>query len=420
MIFLLSLNLDSIINELENEGTTISFIFYDLKNDSVIAQYYPNRRLPPASIQKVITTFAALKVFKKSFTFKTYFFKFKDELYVFPNGDPLLKDSDLNVISKKIYELGYRKFSKLYYDDSYFTKSKYPKGWFWDELDEPYAPPIRPLILNEGIFTLTYKFAPKHNFNNLYVKLIKSNTLKYEIISDTIFVYGDFNRSLSLTFPQKEPEQFFLWSLKNALYKNNVIVDSVLGFKELPDDANLIYTYESKPLDSILKYMNLESSNLIAEMILRSIGAWIYSKGDWDNSIKALKNILYLEGIDTSFIIYDGSGLSRYNLISPTTFIQIYKSAYKDKEFFKDFLNVLVEPGEGTLKGRLKQLKGRLKAKTGTLRNTVSLTGVIDERIAFCIIIYGFNNNPQKYRNIIDNFVLVLGAGLEPASPNGQ
>lgn len=420
MIFLLSLILDSLINELENEGTTISFIFYDLKNDSTIAQYYPNRRLPPASIQKVITTFTALKVFKKNFSFKTYFFRFKDELYVFPNGDPLLKDSDLDVISKKIYELGYRKFSKLYYDDSYFTKSKYPKGWFWDELDESYAPPIRPLVLNEGIFTLTYKFAPKHNFNNLYVKLIKSNVLKYEIISDTILVYGDFNRSSSLTFPQKEPEQFFLWSLKNALYKNNVVVDSVAGFKELPDDAILIYTYESKPLDSILKYMNLESSNLIAEMILRSIGAWIYSRGDWENSIRSLKRILYLEGVDTNFIMYDGSGLSRYNLISPKTFIQIYKSAYKDESFFKDFLNVLVEPGEGTLKGRLKQLKGRLKAKTGTLRNTVSLTGVIDERIAFCIIIYGFNNNPQKYRNIIDNLVLMLGAGLEPASPNGQ
>lgn len=420
MIFLLLLNLDSLIKEIENEGITISFIFYDLENDSIIAQYYPMRRLPPASIQKIITTFTALKIFKKNFTFKTYFFRFKDELYVFPNGDPLLKDVDLDSISKKIYELGYKKFSKLYYDDRYFTKSKYPKGWFWDELDESYAPPIRPLVLNGGIFTLTYKFAPKHNFNNLYVKLIKSNILKYEIISDTILVYGDFSRISNLTFPQKEPEQFFLWSFKNALYKNNVIVDSVAGFKELPNDAILIYTYESKPLDSILKYMNLVSSNLIAEMILRSIGAWIYSKGDWENSIKALKNILYLEGIDTNFVMYDGSGLSRYNLISPMTFIQIYKSVYKDKSFFKDFLNVLVEPGEGTLKDRLRQLKGRLKAKTGTLRNTVSLTGVIDERIAFCIIIYGFNSNFQKYRNIIDNLVLMLGAGLEPASPKGQ
>lgn len=420
MIFLLSLNLDSLIKEIENEGTTISFAFYDLKSDSIIAHYFPNRRLPPASIQKVITTFTALKVFKKNFSFKTYFFKYKDELYIFPNGDPLLKDSDLNVISKKIYELGYRKFSKLYYDDSYFTKSKYPKGWFWDELDESYAPPIRPLVLNEGIFTLTYKSAPKHNFNNLYVKIVKSNISKYEIINDTIMVYGDFNRISSLTFPQNEPEQFFLWSFKNALYRNGIIVDSVAGFKQLPDDAVLIYTYESKPLDSILKYMNLESSNLIAEMILRSIGAWIYSKGDWENSIKALKNISYLEGVDTNFIMFDGSGLSRYNLISPITFIQIYKSAYKDKEFFRNFLNVLVEPGEGTLKNRLKELKGRLKAKTGTLRNTVSLTGIIDERIAFCIIIYGFNNNAQKYRNIIDSLVLMLGAGLEPASPIGQ
>ncbi len=420
MIFLINFSIDSLISQLENEGTTISIIFYDLQKDSVIYSYYPKRRLPPASIQKIITTFTALKVFKPDFTFKTYFFKHKNDLYIFPNADPLLRDSDLNIIAKNLYNLGYRDFSKLYYDDSYFTKSRYPPGWFWNELEEAYAPPISPLVLNEGVFSLVYKTIPKHNFNNLYTRIVKSNKFDYQIVNDTVVVYGDFSRYRSLTFPQKEPEQFFIWSFKNALNKANVKVDSVVGFKKLPEDAQLIYTYDSKPIDSILKYMNVESSNLIAEMILRSIGVWIYSIGDWQNSIKAVKNLLYIEGIDTSFVMIDGSGLSRYNLISPFTFIEIYKSAYKDKALFNRLLGVMVEPGEGTLKNRLKELKGRLKAKTGTLKNTISLTGIIDEKIAFCVIIYGFSGNFNKYRNILDRIVLMLGAGLEPASPNGQ
>ncbi len=416
IILFTSLNLDSLINEIESEGTTISLIFYDLEKDTTIYSYAANRRLPPASIQKLIITFIAMKLFKPDFTFKTYFFKYNDDLYIFPNGDPFLTDSDLNVIAKNLYFLGYRKFSKLYYDDSYFTKSRYPSGWFWDDLEQIYAPPISPLILNEGIFSITYKTVPKHNFSNLYAKFVKSKKKRYELINDTIVVYGDFTRYRSLTFPQKEPEHFFLWSFKNALYKNSIIVDSVVGFRELPDEAKLIYVYDSKPIDSILNYLNKTSSNLIAEMILRSIGAWVYSIGDWNYSIRAVKNILFLEGIDTNFVMIDGSGLSRYNLIAPKTFIEIYKSAYKDKIFFNRFLNVMVEPGEGTLSSRLKELKERLKAKTGTLRNTTSLTGIIDSKIAFCIIVYGFSKDFDRYRNIIDRIVLEFANGSKVVS----
>ncbi len=414
--FLLSLNLDSLIKQIEDEGATISVIFYDLEKDSTIYSYAANRRLPPASIQKLITTFSAMKLFKPDFTFKTYFFKHNDDLYIFPNGDPFLNDSDLNEIAKNLYLLGYRKFSKLYYDDSYFTKSRYPSGWFWDDLEQIYAPPISPLILNGGIFSITYKTVPKHNFSNLYAKLVKSKKKRYELVNDTIVVYGDFTRYKSLTFPQKESEQFFLWSFKNALYKNSIIIDSVAGFRELPDDAKIIYVYDSKPIDSILKYLNKVSSNLIAEMILRSIGVWTYSVGDWNYSIRAVKNILSLEGIDTNFVMMDGSGLSRYNIIASKTFIEIYKSAYGDKNFFNRFLNVMVEPGEGTLSSRLKELRGRLKAKTGTLRNTTSLTGIIDGKVAFCIIVYGFSNNFDRYRNIIDKIVLEFANGNEVVS----
>ncbi|MCS7245171.1 MAG: D-alanyl-D-alanine carboxypeptidase/D-alanyl-D-alanine-endopeptidase [candidate division WOR-3 bacterium] len=416
MILIFAFNLDSLVKSIENDGTTIAIIFYDLEKDSLIYEYNSKRRLPPASIQKVITTFAAIKLFKSDFKFKTYFFKHNNDLYLFPNADPLLDENALLKIAKDISSLGYKKFSNLYYDDSYFTKSRYPSGWFWDDIEQAYAPAISPLILNEGVFSIQYQAIPKHNFGDLlYVKLISSNKNNYEVENDTVIVYGDFSKYKNLVFPQKEPEQFFLWSFKNALYKNNVKVENVKGYKELPPDAELIYIYESSPIDSVLKYMNSVSSNLISEIVLRSIGVWLYSVGDWKNGIKGVKNILFLEGIDTNFVMIDGSGLSRYNLIPAKTFIDIFKSAYKDKQTYERLLSVLVEPGEGTLKNRLKEFKGRLKAKTGTLRNTTSLVGIIDKKIAFCIIIYGFNDSISKYKKIIDN--VVLGTRLERVSP---
>lgn len=416
MILIFAFNLDSLVKSIENEGTTIAIIFYDLEKDSLIYEYNSKRRLPPASIQKIITTFTAIKVFKSDFKFKTYFFKHNDDLYIFPNADPFLEENKLLKIAKDISSLGYKKFSNLYYDDGYFTKSRYPSGWFWDDIEQAYAPAISPLILNEGLFSIEHKTTPRHNFGNLlYVKLISSNKNDYEIESDTVIVYGDFSKYKNLVFPQKEPEQFFLWSFKNALYKNNIKLENVKGYKKLPDDAELIYTHESSPIDSILKYMNSVSSNLISEIILRSIGVWLYSVGDWKNGVRGVKNILFLEGIDTNFVMIDGSGLSRYNLISAKTFIEIFKSAYKDRQVYERLLSLLVEPGEGTLKNRLLQLKGRLKAKTGTLRNTVSLVGILDEKIAFCIIVYGFNNSAEKYKKIIDK--IVLGTRLERVSP---
>ena len=408
-----SKEIDSLIFEyFEGAGATVALEIYDLKGDSIIYAHNANRRLPPASTLKLITTFAALKYFPRDTRFHTYFFKEGDNLIVFGGGDPTLDNYDLKEISKILKGKGIRYIDTLFYDDGFYTRDRYPYGWLWDDIEMTYAPPISPLVLNEGIIALHYKDTVKGNFHYMFIKTIDTTDTRYEILGDTILVYGDFQRRRWFAFPQRNPEELFLWSLKNALYRDSIKVRFVGGYKKLPEDAYLIYSHPSPPVDSILRYMNKVSSNFTAEVILRNMGTHAYGKGSWVNGLKVIKQILSMEGVDTNFLIVDGSGLSRYNMVSPHVFIQVFRAAYRDPEFFERFLSTLPSPGEGTLKRRFPTYREHLRAKTGTLRGVVSLAGILDGRYAFSIIAYGFQGKISRARKNIDEILNIAFESL--------
>ena len=125
-----------------------------------------------------------------------------------------------------------------------------------------------------------------------------------------------------------------------------------------------------------------------------------------------VKHILTLEGVDTNFLIVDGSGLSRYNMISPSVFIDVYRAAYRNPKFFERFTGVLARPGRGTLKRRFLQYRDYLRAKTGSLRGVTSLTGVLDDRYAFVFIAYGFSGKLSRHRKLQDSIMNVAFQSL--------
>lgn len=153
--------------------------------------------------------------------------------------------------------------------------------------------------------------------------------------------------------------------------------------------------------DSYLGTMLKTSSNSMADSTLKAIGG-----------TKALKAFYKQEGLElnsSNFIQADGSGLSYDNKTNCSSQIDLLKLMYRDPSF-DQYKTLLARPGqEGTLKKRLPSLKGKLFGKTGTLKRTASLTGIVETNagtILFCVLTDYLPSAASNFRPKIDAMVL--------------
>ena len=88
--------------------------------------------------------------------------------------------------------------------------------------------------------------------------------------------------------------------------------------------------------------MMFESDNLIAESLIKYISANDSTVGNWSDGMNTMKLFLHDEvNLDTNALrIVDGSGLSRYNLISPNQVVGLlqYMNNTKMGKMYKALL----------------------------------------------------------------------------------
>jgi len=118
----------------------------------------------------------------------------------------------------------------------------------------------------------------------------------------------------------------------------------------------LVIVVHETSLDSVLIYELKQSDNLSAENILKTLSAEKYpmppsSKG----GIYAVRQFMASIGIDSSkYCMVDGSGISRYNLLSSDVIVQLLTRIYRNPDLFKHFYAALPIAGmDGTLRFRM-------------------------------------------------------------------
>jgi D-alanyl-D-alanine carboxypeptidase/D-alanyl-D-alanine-endopeptidase (penicillin-binding protein 4) len=139
--------------------------------------------------------------------------------------------------------------------------------------------------------------------------------------------------------------------------------------------------------------------------------------GTWENGMRAIKTFINDEvGIDTSsLVLVDGSGLSRYNLLSPAQIVDLLVHVYNDFKIFPEFLSLLAIGGaDGSLEKRMftEELYLKTRAKTGSLNGVSSLSGYTvtsdNDIVAFSIMMNGFVGNHTVYRELQDKIVSAI------------
>jgi D-alanyl-D-alanine carboxypeptidase/D-alanyl-D-alanine-endopeptidase (penicillin-binding protein 4) len=178
----------------------------------------------------------------------------------------------------------------------------------------------------------------------------------------------------------------------------------------------IIATRKSLPLSSLGAYFLKESQNFYGETILKTLGKRFGRDGSTVAGRRVVSETLTAWGIPAdSYVMYDGSGLSRYNYVSADAIVSILKHVWNDERLRGPFLAALpVGAQDGTLELRMRNtvLAGRVQAKTGTISNVRSLSGFLitesGERLVFSMIANHFTATSAQVDAVVEKALAYL------------
>jgi serine-type D-Ala-D-Ala carboxypeptidase/endopeptidase (penicillin-binding protein 4) len=157
------------------------------------------------------------------------------------------------------------------------------------------------------------------------------------------------------------------------------------------------------------------SQNLYAETLLKTLGGF-----DRPATIAmgraAVETVMNGWGVaEGSLIERDGSGLSRYDYVTPEALVAILTHVDRDAKQRDAFESTLPIAGrDGTLANRMKgtAAEGRVRAKTGSMANVRALSGYATttdgERVVFAVIANNFDVSGQRISEAMDAIVIAI------------
>ena len=422
----------------------------------------------PASNMKSYTIAAALERLSPDFRFVTSVFApampdangtLHGDLIVYGRGDVSISTAfsggdyyrGLDALASKIAQAGVKRIEgNLIGDESYFSGSAIPAGWEWDDLQWYYGAEISALPINDNAVDLSVK--PGLINSPCAVQILPTNAV-LKIVNRCITTPAGAKRDIQVSkkldqniveisgampsgdrgfqgfIAVSRPAELFVELLRGLLIQKGVVItgtNKLLGAKEksvLIVDSLIprveIAKLESPPLAVIAAKTMKPSQNTYTETILRTLGEQVGDKADTKKSseergLEVVRNFLAQAGIAADSVIqYDGSGLSRHDLITPASAVQLYtfmpKSRYAN--VWRDALTI--GGVDGTLKNRFvgTAAAGNVRGKTGTIDQVSSLSGYVTsasgENLVFSVIVNGVDNGKAR-QSAIDEIVLSL------------
>jgi serine-type D-Ala-D-Ala carboxypeptidase/endopeptidase (penicillin-binding protein 4) len=333
--------------------------------------------LAPASNEKLPITFAALSGLGPSFRIETDVLGtgrqdgpvWRGDLVLKGYGDPTLSSTGLRSLARQLRAAGIRRVSgAIVGDESWFDSLRTAPGWkpsfFIDE-----SPPLSALVVDRA----------------------------------------RYGRIVS-----RQPALAAALRFRTVLRRAGVAVGGPAKLGVAGDNPALLALVQSPTLQAIVRWMNLESDNFTAEMLLKELGAVDTDLGTSAAGAAVVMRLLGeatvpLEGVR----IVDGSGLSRLDRLTANALVALLQAMWVDPTLRPSLLRSLPVAGiSGTLEKRMRHgpARGTVLAKTGTTSIASALSGFVGDRYAFAVM---QNGHPLPYwwaRVAQDRFATVLAS----------
>jgi len=404
--------------------------------------------------------------------------KIKGDLIVYGRGDPSIaarfNNGDyykgINALADRIVAAGVKRIKgDLVGDESYFNGPPVGSGWEWDDLTWSYGAQVSALSINDNAIDLTIRPGPTDGApvsivtgpaNASFITIVNRATTSPKEFGRTLQIYrglGANTLEITGTLPVgdagfrggvaiPDPALAFISMLRDALFARGVkiegrvrTVDARSGqslVPAAPADAAVmpagppqglveIASLPSPPFSVIAAQTLKPSQNQYTELILRTLGKKFTGVAGDPNRARDVESAGLLQvqtflrqaGInDNDVSLDDGSGLSRNDLISANTTVQLLTFMSRHR-YFAQFRDALPIAGvDGTLSTRMRgtPAERNLRAKTGSLSSVASLSGYVTtaagERLVFSMMLNNYPDAAAIRRDSIDAIAILLAS----------
>jgi D-alanyl-D-alanine carboxypeptidase/D-alanyl-D-alanine-endopeptidase (penicillin-binding protein 4) len=201
---------------------------------------------------------------------------------------------------------------------------------------------------------------------------------------------------------------------RSALAVAGVHVRGPTGVGVAPADALSLAEVESPTVGTLVRFMDRNSDNFTAEMLLKQVGAVQGGGGTTADGVAVETTLLREAGVPmTGVRLVDGSGLSRLDRWTPAALAAVLHTMWGDASLRPELLAALPVAGEtGTLAHRMRAgpARGLVHAKTGTTNNASALSGIVGDRYVFSVVENGWPVAFAAAERSQDRFATVLAA----------
>ena len=428
----------------------ISLLIRDIKTGEDVVEHNANTARTPASLVKVITTATALELLTDTFQFQTRIeydgtitpdSVLNGNIYIVGGGDPTLESTNQKTPSnfypntiEAIQKAGIRKINgQIIGDASLFEEYGAPCQWLVEDIGTYYSPSPSALSIFDNLLYITLqsdsfdvRLEKTRPPSQRYIPNIEIKTGSKEIAwrssncdfswQPTIRGVMPINNRITVRTEIPEPALLAADSLYNLLIDSGIPVSSapttIRAHGKNNKTRNLIYTYYSAPLRTIISETNYRSINLNAENIFLYLALQRDSIATYQEAAAMVSSYWEKKGLPVKKIFQiDGSGLSLKNAINAEFFVQLLIYMKEKAKYRKTFFASLPTAGvSGTVSSFLAgtSLSGKVYAKSGSMDRVQNYCGYIqhkDKWYAFCIMVNNYTGERNPIRKQISDLL---------------
>jgi len=430
--------IDSLADASEFSNAHWGILIVDPERGDTLYARNAGKLFMPASNMKILTSSAAFTRLGPDYRFTTTFAArgpvtdgtLAGDLVVVGRGDPTVSDHmlgdamiPLRMIADSIVARGIHHITgRVAAGGNAFPGEVLGYGWSYDDFEDSYSAPVDELLFNEGFSTIrvhagaragdsvrvevgpartvprvhvlartveaTADGAPRRRGRGL--RAVKDSA-SWDVAIEGEIAAGD---SATIEVTHHDPDEAYLAAFTEALRDKGVTIDDAAS--DTLAQLEPLAVLSSPPLTEILRALLKPSQNQIAEMLFRTLALEVTGVGRADSASAVVQRLIDQWGVvPAEAVVRDGSGLSRYDYITPRTVVRILDAVRRTPRF-TDYYEALPIAGvDGTIRNRMKgtPAEGNVHAKTGSVALSRSLSGYVTTADGHMLIFSFLSNN---------------------------
>ncbi|GAA0664838.1 D-alanyl-D-alanine carboxypeptidase/D-alanyl-D-alanine-endopeptidase [Kitasatospora atroaurantiaca] len=453
----LAADIDAILSDPRLAGAQAGVQVIDTTTGQVVYQHQADALLTPASTLKTVTSAAALDLLGADHVFTTEVRTtgtrkgsvLSGDLVLRGGGDPSLLPQDLEDLAAKVAAAGITTVTgRVLADGSRYDSTPLGPGWAWDDEPYSYSPQISGLtVATDSEYTMdTVKVTVTPGAAGEAAKVTlfpaeapvklsgqittgaagsgsSADVTRKRAVNELALSGSLAAGAAPVDFyaTVEDPARYTGEVFDGALARHGVKVVRPVKAATGTETSQALLTHDSRPLSELIVPMLKISNNGIAEHLTKEIGKVKGGQGTWGTGVAQVNAFLKANGLDSpAGRQVDGSGLSRYDLITPGKMTALLKLA-QDKPWFKSWYEALPVAGNparlvgGTLAARMRgtAAENNVHAKSGSMSGVDNLSGYATapdgRRLAFTVMVNNFAG--PRPRSVLDSIAVRLAAG---------